>query len=148
MGYAAGRTGWTVCGRRGTRPPRSGHDGVVETTPAGLSATVPTRHPLDPDPAPSTKARAVFVLGLLGFLTGALVGGLVPATIALLLARQVRREAFAARGYLTGAAWVRRGERLAWAGIVLVCTAVVVSLIVGLLNVAGTPGQDFGPGTD
>ena len=109
---------------------------------------MPTRHPLDPDPVPSTKARAVFVLGLLGFLTGALVGGIVPATVALILARQVRREAFAARGYLTGAAWVRRGERLAWAGIVLVCAAVVVSVIAGLLDVAGSPGQDFEPGTD
>ena len=40
----------------------------------------------------------------------------MPATVALLLARQARREAYAVGGYLTGAAWVRRGERLAWAG--------------------------------
>ena len=113
-----------------------------------MSATVPTRHPLDPDPTPSTKARAVFVLGLLALLTGGLVGGVVPATIALVLARQVRREAYAARGYLTGAAWVRRGERLAWAGIVLACTALVVAVVAGLLQVAGTPGQDFDANTD
>jgi hydroxylaminobenzene mutase len=120
----------------------------VETTPVSLPATVPTRHPLDPEPARSSKSRAVFVLGLLALLTGPLVGGVVPATIALLLARQARREAFAARGYLTGAAWLRRGERLAWAGLILVCAALVVAVIAGLLHLAGTPGQDFDSNTD
>jgi (hydroxyamino)benzene mutase len=111
--------------------------------------TAPTRHPRDPDPAPSTKARAVFALGLVAMLSGALVGGVIPATVALLLARQVRRQAYAAGGYLTGAAWVRRGERLAWAGIVLALTALVVASIAGLLHLAGAPGgQDFDPGTD
>ena len=121
----------------------------METTPAIQPATVPTRHPMDPDPAPSTKARAVFVLGLAALVTGAFVGGVVPATVALILARQVRREAYAARGYLTGAAWVRRGERLAWTGIVLAVAALVVATIVALLHVAGSPlGQDFDNGTD
>jgi hypothetical protein len=49
------------------------------TLPAASSA--PTRHPMDPEPAPSTKARAVFALGLVAFLTGAFVGGVIPATI-------------------------------------------------------------------
>lgn len=110
---------------------------------------MPARHPLDPDPARATKARAVFVLGLVALLTGPLVGGVVPGTVALVLAHQARREAFVARGYLTGAAWLRRGERLAWAGIVLACAAIVVALIVGLLHLAGTPGgQDFDSGTN
>jgi hydroxylaminobenzene mutase len=104
---------------------------------------------MDPEPAPSTKARAVFALGLVALLTGALVGGVIPATVALLLARQVRRQAYAAGGYLTGSAWVRRGERLAWAGIVLALTALVVATIAGLLHLAGTPGgQDFDSNTD
>ncbi|GIM92639.1 hypothetical protein Ato02nite_044320 [Paractinoplanes toevensis] len=108
-----------------------------------------TRHPMDPDPAPSTKARAVFALGLVGFLTGAFVGGVIPATIALLLARQTARDAFAAKGYLLGSAWIRRGRRLAWAGIVLAITALVVASIAGLLHLASTPaGPDFAPGTD
>jgi hypothetical protein len=104
---------------------------------------------MDPEPAPSTKARAVFALGLVAFLTGAMVGGVIPATIALLLARQVRRQAYAAGGYLIGARWVRRGERLAWAGIVLALTALVVATIAGLLHLAAAPGgQDFDPTTD
>jgi hydroxylaminobenzene mutase len=113
-----------------------------------LPAAVPTRHPMDPDPAVSSKARAVYALGLVAFFSGPFVGGVIPATVALLLARQVDRQAFAAGGYLTGAAWVRRGRRLAWAGIVLALTALVVAAIAGLLHLAAAPGgQDFDPGT-
>jgi hypothetical protein len=104
---------------------------------------------MDPEPAPASKARAVFALGLTAFLTGAFVGGVIPATIALLLARQVRRQAYAAGGYLTGAVWVRRGQRLAWAGIVLALATLVIAVIAGLLHFAGSPtGPDFAPGTD
>jgi hypothetical protein len=104
---------------------------------------------MDPDPEPSTKARAVFALGLVGFLTGAFVGGVIPATVALVLARQASRQAWQAGGYLTGSAWIRRGRRLAWAGIVLALTALVVAFIAGLLHLAGRPGgTDFAPGTD
>jgi uncharacterized membrane protein YesL len=104
---------------------------------------------MDPDPAPSTKARAVFALGLVGLLTGAFVGGVIPATIALLLARQTARQQYEARGYLTGSAWVRRGRRLAWAGLVLALTTLVIASIAGLLHLAATPsGTDFAPGTD
>ncbi|GAB3963825.1 hypothetical protein GCM10027615_05120 [Plantactinospora veratri] len=108
-----------------------------------------TRHPLDPDPVRSTKSRAVFVLGLVALLTGPMVGGIVPATVAMLLARQARREAYASGGYLTGAAWLRRGERLAWAGLVLAATAVVTATVIGVVRWAdGSVGQDFAPGVD
>ncbi|WP_106130669.1 hypothetical protein [Pseudosporangium ferrugineum] len=104
---------------------------------------------MDPEPVPSAKARAVYALGLVAFLTGAFVGGVIPATIALLLARQVAREQYTAGGYLTGSKWVRRGRRLAWTGLVLALTALVVATIAGLLHLAATPGgQDFAPGTD
>ena len=97
---------------------------------------------MDPDPESSSKARAVFALGLVGFLTGPFVGGLIPATLALLLARQ-------ARGYLTGSVWIRRGRVLAWAGVVLARTTLVIASIAGLLHLAGSPsGPDFAPGTD
>ncbi|MDM4720839.1 hypothetical protein QTQ03_15015 [Micromonospora sp. WMMA1363] len=107
------------------------------------------RHPLDPDPARATKARAVFALGLIGAVTGLFVGGVVPATVALQLARQARREAYGSGGFLTGAAWLRRGERLAWTGLVLVAVAVVVVLVVGVVRLAEAPyGQDFAPNVD
>jgi len=104
---------------------------------------------MDPDPGPSSKARAVLALGLVSLFTGPLVGGVIPATIALLLARQAERQAFAAGGYLTGAAWVRRGRRLAWTGLILALTVLVVAVIAGLLHVAsGSSGSHFAPGTD
>ena len=113
------------------------------------SPAAPLRHPLDPEPAPSSKARAVFALGLVSVLTGPLVGGVIPATVALLLARQAARQAYAAGGYLTGSAWIRRGERLAWTGLLLALTALVVAGIAGLLHLATGPGgQDFAPGTN
>lgn len=108
-----------------------------------------TRHPLDPDPVRSSKSRAVFALGLAALLTGPFVGGLVPATAALLLTRQARREAYASGGYLTGSALLRRGEQLAWAGVVLAATAVVVALVLGVVSLANSPvGQDFAPTVD
>jgi len=107
------------------------------------------RHPLDPDPVRSTKAGAIFGLGLLAAVTGVVVGGVVPATVALVLARQARREAYASGGYLTGSLWVRRGERLAWIGIMLGLTTVVIAVVVGILKSAGPAGvADFGPGVD
>jgi hydroxylaminobenzene mutase len=112
--------------------------GPVSVAPSGL------RHPLDPDPARATKARAVFALGLLGMLTGLFIGGVVPATVALQLARQARREAYASGGFLTGSVWLRRGERLAWTGLVLVAVSVVVVVVIGVVRLAGAPfGHDY-----
>jgi hydroxylaminobenzene mutase len=102
------------------------------------------RHPDDPDPVRASKARAVWWLGLLAVLTGPLVGGIVPATLALALAAAFRREAYPAGGFLTGAAVVRRGERLARIGILLAILAVVAAALIALFRWAGTPsGPEF-----
>jgi hydroxylaminobenzene mutase len=107
------------------------------------------RHPLDPDPVRSTKARTVYALGLVAALTGLFVGGVVPASLALMLARQARREAYASGGYLTGGALLRRGERLAWTGLVLAATTLVLAVVLAVVHLAGSPlGQDFAPTTD
>jgi hydroxylaminobenzene mutase len=112
-----------------------------------VQPTQVTRHPLDPDPIRSTKAGAVFGLGLAGAVAGLFVGGIVPATIALLLARQARREAYASGGYLTGSEWIRRGERLAWIGVMLCLVTVVVATVIGILHWTGGV-QDYAPGVD
>ncbi|MDZ5446206.1 hypothetical protein U2F26_26325 [Micromonospora sp. 4G57] len=107
------------------------------------------RHPLDPEPARSTKARAVFALGLIGALTGLFVGGVVPSTIALQLARQARREAYASGGFLTGGERLRRGERLARTGLVLAAVAVVAAVVIGVVRLADAPfGHDYAPNVD
>ena len=111
--------------------------------PAPLASV---RHPLDPDPVRSTKARAVLALGITAALTGFFLGGLVPATLALLLARQVRAEQVAAEGFLTGARPLRIGVALAWVGIVLAATGMVIASIIGLLHYAANgTGPAFGP---
>lgn len=106
------------------------------------------RHPLDPEPVRDTKASAVFALGVVAAVTGPLVGGLVPATLALLLARQARADLRDSRGFLTGGRRLRTGVSLAWAGITLAAVTLVIAVIAGLLSLAGTGGADFGPGVD
>jgi len=101
------------------------------------------RHPADPDPVRSSKATAVLALGVAAVLTGPFVGGVIPATIALLLAREARADLHAAGGYLIGTGRYERGVRLAWGGIVLAITTVVVAVVRGLYLWAQTGGMDF-----
>jgi hypothetical protein len=124
--------------------------GSMTTAPGQVPvAQQAPRHPLDPDPVRSTKARAVFALGLMAALTGLFVGGMVPATLALALSRQARREAYASRGFLTGADMLRRGERLAWVGLVLAAAVLVAALVIGVVRLAEGPyGHDYAPNMD
>ena len=103
------------------------------------------RHPLDPDPTRATKPAAVFGLGVLALVTGPLIGGLIPAVLALLLARESHRELVAADGFLLGARRLRNGVRLAWTGIVLALASLVILIIMGLLSYARQQGTDFAP---
>jgi (hydroxyamino)benzene mutase len=111
---------------------------VANPEPAGAA-----RHPLDPDPVRSTKAAAVLALGVVAVVTGPLVGGIVPATLGITLARQARNDLIAGEGYLTGVKHLRLGLVLAWTGIGLAVAALVVASIVGLISLAGGAGHDF-----
>jgi hypothetical protein len=103
------------------------------------------RHHLDPDPVRSSKATAVLGLGVTAVLTGVLLGGVIPAILALMLARQSRRDLIAADGFLLGAKRLRTGVRLAWSGIVLALVTLTIGAIAGLLTVARQQGVDFAP---
>jgi len=104
------------------------------------------RHPLDPDQARSSKAVAVLVLGITATLTGFFLGGLIPAALALLLARDADAEMRRAGGFLTGWRLLRAGTVLAWIGVILAATGLVVAAIVGLVHLATSPsGQDYAP---
>jgi hydroxylaminobenzene mutase len=105
-----------------------------------------TRHPLDPDPVRASKASAVLGLGIVAVVTGPLLGGIIPATLALLMARESRRDLVAAQGFLIGVRRIRTGVRLAWTGILLAVAVIVVGVIVALLRYAQhTSGVDFAP---
>jgi hypothetical protein len=69
----------------------------------------------------------------------------VPATLALVLARQGRAEMVASGGFLTGGRTLRVGVALAWVGIGLAATALVVATIIGLLHMAHSSGRDYAP---
>jgi hydroxylaminobenzene mutase len=103
------------------------------------------RHPADPDPVRSSKATAIYVLGLVAVLTGPFVGGIIPATMALLLAREVHSDLHAAEGYLIGTSRYRRGVTLAWTGIVLAVAVIVIAVVRGLYLWAGTGSVDIAP---
>jgi (hydroxyamino)benzene mutase len=101
------------------------------------------RHPSDPDQARSTKAAAVLALGVAALSTGPLIGGLVPAALAFILAREARRDLIAGRGYLTGGRQIRLGTNLAWVGIALAAAALVAAAVLGILSLAHGRLHDF-----
>jgi hypothetical protein len=114
-----------------------------------VTETPELRHPLDPEPVRSTKAGAVLALGIIAAITGFFVGGLIPATIALFMARSARADMTASKGYLTGVRMLRIGERLAWLGIALAAAALVVASMIGIFHVAtAQPKSNFAPGTN
>ena len=109
-------------------------------TAAEAAAQSPVRHPLDPDPVRSTKAAAVLALGVAAVVTGPLVGGIVPATVGLTIARQARGDLAGGRGYLTGARQLRIGLILAWIGIGL---AVAALAVIGLMVCVSLARSDW-----
>ena len=118
--------------------------GMTDTLAASAASSGGVaRHPLDPDPVRSTKAAAVLALGVAAVVTGPVVGGIVPATLGLTLARQARADLIASQGYLTGARHLRLGLTLAWVGIGLAVTALVIASVIGLITLASPGGQDF-----
>lgn len=82
---------------------------------------------------------------MLAVATGLAVGGLVPATIALMLARQARADLRTGEGWRTGAGRVRWAERLAWAAIALAVISLVGLTALMVLRGARHGNQDFPP---
>jgi (hydroxyamino)benzene mutase len=111
---------------------------------ASQGAGVPElRHPFDPDQARSTKAAAVLALGIAAVVTGPVVGGVVPATVGLALARQARADLAASQGYLTGWRQLKAGVVLAWIGIGLALATLVVFSVLGIIGLADGGLHDF-----
>jgi len=106
------------------------------------------RHPDDPDIVADSKVVAAFCLGILGAITGLALGGAVPATIALLLARQGARELEEGQGWRSGARYLVWARRLAWLGLGLAAASLATLVAVRLLQDAGTNVKDFPPTVD
>lgn len=110
-------------------------------------STAPVRHPKDPEPIRCSKAAAVLALGIVAVITAPLVAGVVPAVMALVLARQARADIRAGEGFLTGGYLVRTGINLAWIAVVVAAFMLVIAAVNGLLYLAPGAGQDFAPYT-
>jgi hypothetical protein len=107
------------------------------------------RHPTDPDLVRSTKAAAVLALGVAAVVTGPLVGGIVPATIGLLLAQEARKDLVASRGYLINVRQLNLGRLLAWVGIGLAVASLITASVIGLISlVDGAAAYDFPDSAD
>jgi hypothetical protein len=122
---------------------------MTDIVSPAATATPIVRHPLDPEPVRSTKAAAVLALGVAAVVTAPVLGGVVPATLGLTLARQARSDIEAGQGYLTGGRQLRLGTILAWTGLVIAVAALVVASVIGLLDLArGGGAHDFPATTD
>ncbi|WP_155374077.1 hypothetical protein [Catellatospora vulcania] len=110
--------------------------------------SAPARDPADPEPVADSKATAAFGLGLLAAVTGLAVGGIVPATIALALARQAREELHTGEGWRTGAGRVLWAERLAWLGLALAALALLALTVWLFLRGVRFGTHDFPPTID
>ena len=95
------------------------------------------RHPLDPDPVPSTKAVAVQWLGILALVLSPVLAGAVPAALALLMARETTAQMRASEGFLTGVRALHLGVRLARLALLVAVAVVVVGVVIALLRTGG-----------
>ncbi|MGH8893663.1 MAG: hypothetical protein ACRDWY_10230 [Actinomycetes bacterium] len=95
-------------------------------------------------PPTSSKATTVMVLGIVALVTFfALCGlGIIPAIIALVMARGADQEIAASGGALQGAGQVRAGRIMAWVTVGLTVLAVVV--VIGLIAL-GVSSSTSGP---
>ncbi|WP_344078780.1 hypothetical protein [Luedemannella helvata] len=123
---------------------------MTETVAEPAQNETDLRHPLDPEPVRSTKAAAVLALGVAAVVTAPVVGGIIPATVGLALARQARGDLVDGRGYLTGARQLRAGVILVWIALAIAVGALVAASVVGIISLAGdaNSGQDFPPTSD
>lgn len=98
------------------------------------------RHPDDPEPVESTKIVAARLLAVLGVFLSPFVGGVIPALIALMLARQAEADIHASEGFLLGASRLPQIRRLSWIAIWIATGVVVAALLVWIIALARTAG--------
>ena len=98
------------------------------------------RHPADPDPVPSTKAAAAYSLSVLALILSPIIGGVIPAVLALRLAGQADAEIAHSKGFLLGAAKSRRARRLSHVAFGVAGFVVAAWLVWWVFRLAATAG--------
>lgn len=88
-----------------------------------------------PAPVASSKAATALALAVIGLLFSPLVGGVIPAAVALQLADQARADIESSDGFLTGHSHVGRAIRLAWIAIwVSLAASATLSVAIVIAN--------------
>jgi hypothetical protein len=88
----------------------------------------------------STKIVAARLLAAVGIALAPFVGGVIPALIALQLARQGEADIRASEGYLLGASRLPLVRRLSWIAIGIATAVVVAALLVWVVSLARAAG--------
>ncbi|MEU6245912.1 hypothetical protein [Glycomyces sp. NPDC047010] len=100
------------------------------------------RHPEDPEPVESTKVVAARMLAGVGAALSVFVGGAIPAVMALMLARQAEADIRASEGFLLGASRLPGIRRTAWTALGIAGAVVVAALLVWVISMARSAGQE------
>ncbi|MCD9623966.1 hypothetical protein [Rhabdothermincola salaria] len=130
---SVGQTGATSQAHHGQPRYQSGQQG-----PPGYGGPAayesPAAHGTQPAGQTSGKATAVMVLGISSIVLMCAYGiGIIPAIVALVLARGARREIAASGGWLGGADQIRTGTICAWISVALTGLAVLAVLFTLLI---------------
>ncbi|MEU6859792.1 hypothetical protein AB0B28_13085 [Glycomyces sp. NPDC046736] len=88
----------------------------------------------------STKLVAARLLAGVGVALSVFVGGVIPAVVALVLAKQAEADILASEGFLTGGSRLAAVRRTAWVAIGIAAGVVVVMLLVWVLALARDAG--------
>jgi (hydroxyamino)benzene mutase len=107
---------------------------------AEVRGVLGVRHPDDPEPVESTKIVAARMLAGVAVALSPFVGGVVPALIALMLARQAEADIRASEGFLLGASRLPLIRRLAWTAVGIASAVVVAALLVWVITLAREAG--------
>lgn len=108
------------------------------------------RHPLDPDPVPATKAQAVRWLAIVALAFSPVLAGVVPAVVALVMARDTASQMRSSEGFLTGTGPLLSGVRLARLALLVSIAVVVIGVAIAMLRTGngGSGGVHYGPGVN
>jgi hydroxylaminobenzene mutase len=102
--------------------------------------------PVAARPRPSSAAGWSLALGIVGALTAPLLGGIVPGTLAVVLAAAARREIVESEGWLTGTGRLAAGRVLGWIAIWVAITMAVAMLTQWLVGLGDAAVQPTYPG--
>lgn len=84
---------------------------------------------------------AARLLAAVGIALSPFVGGVIPALIALVLARQAEADIRASEGFLLGASRLPSIRRLSWIAIGISAAVVVAVVLVGVVSLARDAGD-------